>query len=239
MTTDREAQAELEALDHAKRVLAAYREGDLTIDDQHTRIRFVNEHATGRLIASVPSATFFGSHLLLSIPDETEDALHLLLSAEEVDESRVTDRWLAFHLSQSGYSESATEEGAEQGREYPDHTKWAALWIDSAKHGPWVFDGDALMLPNPLADLEPAACKQLNQNKPLLAKLCSKHTGADNPMPNDDAEPTCVGVDPAGIYARLSHGVVHIPFPDPTAGDNAKVETVDTLLEDLIRSVQQ
>lgn len=237
MTTDREQHAELEALTHAKRVLAAYREGDLTIDDQHTKIRFVNEHASGRLIASVPSATFFGSHLLLSVPSETDDALHLMLTAEEIEESRVTDRWLAFHLSQSGYSESSTDEGAEQGREYPDHTKWAAFWIDSAKHGPWVFDGDALMLPNPLAELEPSVCKQLNQDKPLLAKLCAVHTGAEEAGEQPSDEPTCVGVDPAGIYARLAHGVVHIPFPDPADGTDAKVETVETLIEDLLSTV--
>ena len=205
-------------------------------------MRFVNEHATGRLIASVPSATFFSQHLVLSVPDETDDALQLMVSAEEIDESRVTDRWLAFHLSQAGYSESHVQDDAEPGREFPDHTKWAAFWVDSAKHGPWVFDGDALMLPNPLAELEPGVCRTLNADKATLARLCAAHTGADSVGAEvvgveSQGEPTCVGLDPAGIYARLAHGVVHIPFPGPASGDEAKVETGESLLADLMRTV--
>jgi hypothetical protein len=201
-------------------------------------VRFVREHATGRLIASVPSATFFAAQLVLTVPEESDDALHLLLSAEEIEESSVTDRWLAFHLSQSGYSQAHVPDDSEPGREYPDHTRWAALWIDGAKHGPWVFDGDALMLPNPLASLEAGVCKMLNQNKAALARLCEAHTGAQDADPDTVDEPTCVGVDPEGIYARLSHGVVHIPFPEPRAEDSAKVETVETLIADLLATVE-
>ncbi len=222
-------EAEQQALDHALDVFAAYREGDLSIDDQHTRIRYITEPSTGRLIASAPAATFFGSQLILHVPDETDDALDLMLSAEEIEESHATDRWLAFHLSPTGSSASSDAGSTEPGREHPEHTKWAAFWIDAAKHGPWVFDGDAFMAPNPAASQEPAVCKRINQRPDDLRRLCLQHTGADNAD-----NPVCVGVDPKGIYARLAHGVVRIPFPEPAPEDAASIETLDTLVDRLL-----
>jgi hypothetical protein len=232
MTGDNTTRTENEALQHALNVFAAYREGDLSIDDQHTHIRFVAEPDTGRLVASVPAATFFAHQLLLHIPEETDDALALLLSAEEIEESHATDRWLAFHLSQTGSSESADTASSEPGREMPEHTSWAAFWIDSAKHGQWVFDGDAFMAPNPAASRETAICKQLNARPDDLATLCIKQTGADLAK-----DPVCVGVDPGGLYVRLAHGVVRVSFPPPQRpgdGSPPSVETLDSLVQRLI-----
>lgn len=222
-------RAEREALDHALRVFGAYREGSLTIDDQHTKIRFVTEPATGRLIASAPAATFFGSHLVLHVPEETDDALAMLVTAEEVEESHATDRWLAFHLSSTGYSESSGAEGGEPGREMPEHTRWAALWVDSAKHGPWVFDGDPFMAPNPAAGQEAGVCKRLNADRGALSRVCTRVTGAELA-----GDPVCVGVDPGGLYVRLAHGVVRVPFPEPGDGEGASIETLDTLVDRLM-----
>lgn len=230
--TDKQAAIEREALNHALNVLAAYREGALAIDDQHTHVRFVTEADSGRLIASVPAATFFASQLVLHVPEETDDALALLLSAEEIPDSHATDRWLAFHLAQTGASEGADPTAAEPGREMPEHTRWAALWIDSAKHGEWVFDGDAFMAPNPAAAQEAAVCRALNARPDDLATLCIKHSGADLA-----AAPVCVGVDPGGLYIRLAHGVVRLPFPEPEASAEGKgpaVETIDSLVERLL-----
>ncbi|MFI4853897.1 MAG: hypothetical protein ACIAQF_02825 [Phycisphaerales bacterium JB065] len=207
-------RAEHEALDHARSVLSAYREGVLFMDDQHTPIHFVTEHATGRLIASVPAATFFASQHALFVPEETDDALQLLLTCEEIEESDSTDRWIAFHMGES---------------EHPEHTRWAAFWIDSAKHGPWVFDGEAMMVPNPVADLEPKTCKTINARRDELARVTAELTGADA---TDGA--LCVGVDPGGLYVRLRHGVVRVPFPEPD--EESTIETLDSLVERLLAS---
>lgn len=208
-------RAEHDALEHARSVLGAYREGILFMDDQHAPVHFVTEHDTGRLIASVPAATFFASQHALFVPEETDDALQLLLTCEEIEESISTDRWIAYHMGDS---------------EHPEHTRWAAFWIDSAKHGPWVFDGEALMIPNPVAELEPRTCKAVNARRDDLARATALHTGADH---TDGA--LCVGVDPAGLYVRLRHGVVRVPFlqPDQTP---TTIETLDTLVERLLDS---
>jgi len=224
-------RAEREALEHALRVFSSYREGDLTIDDQHTRVRFVTEPSSGRLIASAPAATFFGSHLVLHVPDETDDALALLLSAEEIEESHATDRWLAFHLSPSGQSASSDPDAGEGGREMPEHTRWAAMWVDSVKHGPWVFDGDAFMAPNPAASQEAAVCRRVNADRGRLGRACVAVTGADV-----GEDPVCVGVDPGGLYVRLAHGVVRLPFPGPGDMGAEEIETLDSLVERVLSS---
>lgn len=207
-------RAEHTALDHARSVLSTYREAILFMDDQHTPIHFVSDHDTGRLIASVPAATFFASHHAMFVPEETDDALQLLLSCEEIEECFATDRWMAFHMGDS---------------EFPEHTKWAAFWIDSAKHGPWVFDGEAFMTPNPVAKLEPKACKAINARSNDLARVTAALTGADA---TEGA--LCVGVDPGGLYVRLRHGVVRVPFPEPEDQDEPTIETLDTLVERLL-----
>lgn len=207
-------RAEHAALDHARSVLSAYREGVLFMDDQHAPIHFVADHGTGRLIASVPAATFFASHHAMYVPEETDDSLQLLLSCEEIEECFATDRWMAFHMGDS---------------EFPEHTKWAAFWIDSAKHGPWVFDGEAFMAPNPVAELEPKACKKINSRRDDLARVTAELTGADA---TEGA--LCVGVDPGGLYVRLRHGVVRVPFPEPEEGEGSTIETLDTLVERLL-----
>ena len=232
MPQDDVERTEHDALRHALTVFAAYREGDLQIDDQYTHVRFVSEPGGGRLIASAPAATFFASQLVLFVPEETDDALALLVSAEEVDESHATDRWLAFHLAQTGASDAAGVDGADPGRETPEHTKWALLWVDSAKHGPWVFDGDAFMTPNPAALQEPSLCKRVNARRSDLATLCIASTGADLAR-----KPVCVGVDPGGLYVRLAHGVVRIPFPPRDPAAPSEVETLESLVDRLLDEV--
>ena len=209
-------RAEQTALDHARSVLSAYREGVLFMDDQHAPIHFVTEHESGRLIASVPAATFFASQHALFVPEETDDALQLLLSCEEIEESVSTDRWIAFHMGDS---------------EFPEHTRWAAFWIDSAKHGPWVFDGEAFMAPNPVAQLEPKTCKAVNARRDDLARVTAQLTGADA---TEGA--LCVGVDPGGLYVRLRHGVVRVPFPEPEDKQEPTIETLDSLVDRLLAS---
>ncbi len=210
----REGPAEEQALAHARRVFEAYREGILHLDDQQTDVRFVTDHDTGRIVASVPAATFFAGQHVLFVPEETDDALQLLCSAEEVPESAMTDRWIAFHVADE---------------DHPEHTRWAAFWIDAAKHGPWVFDGEALMVPNPVAAQEPSICKRVNASPAELERVCAERTGAE-----ETSGALCVGVDPGGLYVRLRHGVVRVPFPEPEV--DHRIETLESLVDRLLAS---
>lgn len=202
------------ALDHAKLVLASSREGVLAFSEHHVPIRFIVTNNDGRLIASVPVATFFSSEHTLFVPEESDEALQLLLSAEQIEESRDTDRWLAHHLR------------PELGIDQPEHTKWAAFWIDSVKHGPWVFDGDPFMQPNPIAEAEPRLCKALNADK---AKLCAiaRHA-TDTEIEN----PVCVAVDAHGVLIRARFGVLRALYDEPAANAEQAQQAIDRLAQE-------
>jgi hypothetical protein len=150
-------------------------------------IKFVIDPASGRLIAGVPAAVFFAPELLLYVPEGTEDALQLLVSAEEEDEGPLTDRFTAYH----GPSE---------------HVRWAGLMIDSARHGPWVFDGDAMMRSSRLAEAEAGLCKTVNADKGALVRACQRYGGVVAP------DPVCVGVDDGGLHVRVRFGIVRVRF---------------------------
>ena len=189
----REAAAERDALETAYRFLMANREGVLCFDDNHIPVKFVTDNSTGRLVMSVPVAVFFTLEHILFVPAETDDAMQILLSPEQIEECPATDRWLAFHKES-------------------EHVRWATCWIESVKHSPWVFDGEALTRPNALAGSEPALVKELNADRAGLAGLCKRATGAEV------EEPLCVGVDQDGVYVRARFGVLRVPFPH-TAND--------------------
>lgn len=176
-----------QALEHARSVFNANPEGRLLFDERAITIKYIVDPKDGRLVASVPVAVFTATDLTLHVPEETVDALQLLITAEECEECTATDRWLAYHGD-------------------PEHVRWATFWIDSARHGPWVFDGDALTLPNPLIAHETALCKLLNADKSKLAKVCQRFAGV--PVP----DPVCVGVDPRGLHIRARFGVVRVEF---------------------------
>ena len=193
------------ALDHAIGVLATCREGILRFAEHHVPIKFVVANADGRLIASVPVATFFSAEHMLFVPEESDEALQLLLSVEQIEESHDTDRWLAHHLN------------PELGIDQPEHTKWAACWIDSARHGPWVFDGDPFMQPNPIAADEPRLCKAINADPDRLRAIATH--AADTDIDN----PICVAVDQHGLLFRARFGVIRAAFDEP-ATDAAAAE---------------
>ncbi len=183
-----EERSEAEALEFAHQALAASREGVLRINaEDSVPVKFTTSNTDGRIVASVPVATFFASEIILFVPEEKEGSLSLVLSAEELDEGPETDRWMAYHTES-------------------EHVRWGIFYVDAAKHDGWVFDGDAMMRSNLLADAEPAIVKKLNADKGMLVKLCQRFAGVVVP------DPVCVGVDQAGMHVRARFGVVRVPF---------------------------
>ncbi len=185
------------AVAHARRVLESSREGVLCFEDHTLAVKFVADGADGRLVLNVPAAALLATEHTLMTPEESDDALQLLITPEQIEESALTDRWQAYH-------------GA------PAHIEWCEAWIESARHGAWVFDGEAIMAPNRLAADEAALCKALNADKAALSRLCQRYAGV--PVPT----PTCVGVDQRGLYVRAAFGVVRVAFEDEV-GDAADV----------------
>lgn len=194
-----------DALEHALAVFAANCEGRLVLEDQALTFKYVVDPAGGRLVASVPAAVLLAGELVLFVPEETEDALQLLLSAEECAECAASDRWIAYHGE-------------------PEHVHWAACWVDSGKHGPWVFDGDAFTRPNPLAPVECALCRMLNEDKTALSAACRRLTGVDVP------QPMCVGVDPRGAHVRARFGIVRLRFDRACEDEASARAAVERLL---------
>ena len=205
-----EGNAEAIALDHAQDVFRASTEGVLRFGEHSIPFKFVHDPLDGRLVASAPVAALLAADLVLSAPEETDDALQILLSPEEVDESAATDRWLVYHGD-------------------PPHVRWGSFWIDGVRHGPWVFDGDAIALPNPLHALEPALCKRLNADQSGLAALCQRFAGMVVPAP------VCVGVDPRGLHVRARFGVVRVRFEEPIESPDHAPGLLDDMLAQATR----
>lgn len=199
---------ELLALEHALSVLDASREGVLQFAGETIPIRFIVNGANGRLIASIPAAALLAVDAVLHVPEETPDALQLQLSLDEAQEGPATDQWQAHHGQ-------------------PEHVRWSEFTIDAARHGAWVFDGDAMMRPNTVAPGEAALCRTLNSDKPRLAALCQRFAGLVVP------DPTCVAVDPAGIVVRARFGVVRVFFPQRAADAEAAKSQIESMLGQL------
>lgn len=203
------SDADAQALEHALVVFTANLEGRLRFDEQAASIKYVIDPKDGRIVASLPVAVFHAGELVFDVPEEGDDALQLLISAEECDECAATDRWLAYH----GEAE---------------HVRWGCLWVDSARHGPWVFDGEAFALANPLAADEPGLCRLLNADKPRLAALCRRYAGVAVPAP------VCVGIDPRGMHIRARFGVVRVPFDDVPRDAAAARRALESMLDSVV-----
>ena len=198
-------EQELDAIGEAYEALVADCIGVLRFgDDDVVPIKFVIDNETGRLVATVPVAVLLAVDQVLFVPDERDGALQLMLSPDEMEEGPATDRWQAFH-------------GA------PEHVRWGAFWIDSARYGAWVLDGEALMQPNALAKDEPALCRRLNEDSGRLAAICQRYAGVVVPSP------VCVGVDGGGIHVRARFGVVRVRFEERVGSGEEAMRVIEQM----------
>lgn len=206
MTDERPAD-ESAALDAALRTLATYRKGALAFGEHVRPVRFVIDNADGRLVFPAMVAVFDALELVLFIPGETDDALQLLLTIDEIDPERHAgaDRWRIHHGE-------------------PEDLKWAAAWIDAARLHTFVFDGDAMMRPNPLAAAEPGVCRRLNADKAALRRLTHARTRVDV------EDPMCVALDPGGIHVRARFDILRINFPAPAQTADDANRAIDELM---------
>jgi hypothetical protein len=195
-------------MDEAQRCLAAHRVGTLSFGEHVRPVKFIIDNDDGRIICPVMSAALEEPELVLFIPEESDESLQLLLGAEEIDEkdhALSIDRWMAHHGE-------------------PDDIYWVACWIDAARHGPHVIDGDAMMGGNVLKGSEAATCRRLNNAKDDLRALCSRFGKMDV------EDPVCVGVTPRGLSVRTRFDVIFVPF-------DSYIDTADALDGEIDRMI--
>ncbi len=198
-----------EALETAIALFRAERTGELAFDEHVRPIRFVTDNETGHIVAPVMVAVLQCFEAVLHVPEESDDALQLLLTPEAMDgESHAAaDRWRIHHGE-------------------PQESRWARFHIESARHGPYVFDGAVFMGPNPVAGVEAALCRRLNEDPDLLGKVCERAAHFSI------ASPVCVGLDPDGVHVRARFGVVRVEFPHRAHGAHDAERLVEELLKD-------
>lgn len=198
--------AEGAALKRALRLLADNREGKVAFEEHVVPMRFIRTPRSGHVLASVPVALLMADEIVLYVPDESDDALQLLLTAEQVDESAMTDRYNAYFPE-------------------PDHVRWAEMYIDAGRLDEYVFDGEALMTPNPLASCEIDLLKALNADREALraaTALCASR---------EVTEPVAVGVDPLGADIRARFGIVRLPFEAESSDESSARAQIESLLK--------
>ncbi len=195
------------ALRRAGAMLREGYRGTLQFDEHFVPIRFVVDPATGRLASPVMVAMLAAPETLLFVPEESADAVQALVTLEEIDEHHaLADRWRIYHGE-------------------PEDVRWAIIYLDMAKLGGVVIDGDALMTPSALADAEPALCRLLNEDKKALGRVAERVGGMKI------ESPVCVGVDDSGFDVRARFDIVRVPFDARAVDEDAARAAIARLLE--------
>lgn len=197
-------------LEDSQRMLRANTEGELQFDEHLRPIKVVIA-PDGRVIAPVMVAMIEAADTVLFLPHADEDSLQIQVTVkpfgEEGMDGALADRWRIYHGE-------------------PPDVNWAVLHLDGAKFGGAVIDGDALTVPNPLAEGAPAVLKEINQSRrDDLRDLVQRTLGLDLEVT------TLVGIDPWGIDVRGPFDVVRIEFDARAPSIDQVRDTLGRLLE--------
>ena len=176
--------------------LRAHTTGDLRFDEHLRPVKYVIA-PDGRLVCPVMVAMLGTADTVLFVPDYSDDVdmielqVTMLPFEERGEDGAQADRWRIHHGE-------------------PEDVRWAYLSIDAARFGELVIDGEALMIPNPLAADEASLCKWMNQEHTSdLRALCARFGSMKV------ESPLMVGIDPRGIDVRATFDVVRIPSSEP------------------------
>lgn len=186
-------------IERAHDFLRANLSGRIRFDGDAVAIKVVVA-PDGRIAAPVMVAMIRAVETVLELPDDSEESLHLMVTLEAFEEhgprGSLADRWRIYHGD-------------------PPDVRWAVMTIDAARFQSHFIDGEALQRPNPLAEVEPALLRQLNQgDRVLLRRACI--------AANLDSErPLAVGIDDRGLDVRRAFEVVRVRFPEPLSVEDA------------------
>ena len=191
--------SEAEIITGARAFLRANLTGTIGFDEEFIPIKLVVA-PDGALVAPVMVAMLRALDVVVFLPEEDDAAMQLQVTLEEIEDkgehAALCDRWRIYHGE-------------------PEDVRWARFSIDAAKFDGRMFDGMALMEPNPLAEAEALICRRVNaEMRDLLRKACLRDAEVDV------EDPRLVGVDPLGFDVRGRFDVVRIDA-DPEIVDEA------------------
>ena len=191
--------SEAEIITGARAFLRANLTGTIGFDEEFIPIKLVVA-PDGALVAPVMVAMLRALDVVVFLPEEDDAAMQLQVTLEEIEDkgehAALCDRWRIYHGE-------------------PEDVRWARFSIDAAKFDGRMFDGLALMEPNPLTEAEARICRRVNaEMRDLLRKACLRDAEVDV------EDPRLVGVDPLGFDVRGRFDVVRIDA-DPEIVDEA------------------
>ena len=180
--------------------------GLLQFDENVFPIKVVIDRE-GRLVAPVMVAMLTAGETILFLPDEENESMHLTVTLEEFEESGpdgdLADRWRIYHGE-------------------PEDLRWAIMHIEAARLDGVFYDGDGLLIPNSLGEVESAICRWANESLTEgLRAACLKEREIEI------NEPRLVGVDPLGFDVRGRFDVVRLEADQPMESE----EDARSLLE--------
>jgi hypothetical protein len=191
--------SEAEIITGARAFLRANLTGTIGFDEEFIPIKLVVA-PDGALVAPVMVAMLRALDVVVFLPEEDDAAMQLQVTLEEIEDkgehAALCDRWRIYHGE-------------------PEDVRWARFSIDAAKFDGRMFDGMALMEPNPLAEAEARICRRVNaEMRELLKQACLRAAEVEI------EDPRLVGVDPLGFDVRGRFDVVRLDA-DPEIVDEA------------------
>ena len=184
--------SEAEIITGARAFLRANLTGTIGFDEEFIPIKLVVA-PDGALVAPVMVAMLRALDVVVFLPEEDDAAMQLQVTLEEIEDkgehAALCDRWRIYH------------------GDAPD-VNWARLAIDACRHAGYYVDAEAVVVPNALASIEPAACKAINGDP---ARLLKAIPGSSRTTTKDVR---VVGIDPDGMDVRRAFDVVRVPWPD-------------------------
>ena len=191
--------SEAEIITGARAFLRANLTGTIGFDEEFIPIKLVVA-PDGALVAPVMVAMLRALDVVVFLPEEDDAAMQLQVTLEEIEDkgehAALCDRWRIYHGE-------------------PEDVRWARFSIDAAKFDGRMFDGLALMEPNPHAEAEARICRRVNaEMRELLKQACLRTAEVEI------EDPRLVGVDPLGFDVRGRFDVVRLDA-DPEIVDEA------------------
>lgn len=184
------------------RFLRRHHNGVLVADEAVYPRRFVLDSACGKPVLTLPVGVEDAESIVLHIPDEGVPSLQLLAELEWLDPNlsshgSATDRLLIHHVK-------------------PEDSRFVMLNILDAKWTDGPVAADDLIVPNPLASIEPRLCKHLNTDRTRLISIVRQIAR------REVFDPIAVGVDPDGVTVRSRTGLVRVEFEASRSATDAE-----------------
>jgi hypothetical protein len=183
-------------LSDAREWLRGHLSGYIRFDGERTPVRIVVA-PDGSIVMPAMVAMLISTDVVLELPNDDDESMHLMVTLEKFAEQgphgALADRWRIYHGD-------------------PPDVNWARCTVDAVRFAGYFVDGDALMVPNPLAAGEAAACSAINRGDRSVAAAAARACGG-----HELADPRVVGIDPGGCDIRSDFGVVRVTWPEPVS----------------------